>query len=433
MATGLLMLATFTVCYTLLAKRLSASILTAPMLFLGYGYLMARLNIMPIGQAEALLHVVAELALIILLFLDAAQTNLRALRHRHTWPLRMLVIGLPLTIAFGTLAAAPVLAGYPLVVAALVAAILAPTDAALGQAVVTNPAVPERSRRALTVESGLNDGLALPAILLFASLTAEMMDVDTTNWILFAVKQLVFGPLVGAVIGYIGGHMFLTAKRREMTSVTIEGIGAIAMAGGAYLAAGEIGGNGFISAFVAGLFFGNVVKGQCAFIYEFTESEGQMLTWGAFFLIGLALMPAALAHLDATSLVIILTSLFIVRPLAIWISLIGSDASGITRLFFGWFGPRGLATALFALLIVERIDHELGETVLFLAINAVWISALLHGISAVPAARWYGAAVARMGACAETEPLPPMRPPSGEPKQSVLETQTYQSNARGDR
>ncbi|MBO6757584.1 MAG: cation:proton antiporter [Roseibium sp.] len=414
MSDGLLYLAMFTVCYTLVAKQLSATIFTAPMVFLGFGFVLAQFGFMPVAQAEALLHIVAELALIILLFLDAAQIDLQLLRKRFVWPLRMLMIGLPLAIGIGTLAAWPFLGVYPVIVAALVAAILAPTDAALGQAVVTNPAVPERVRRALTVESGLNDGLALPVILLFASLTAEMMQQDATNWVLFGVQQVVFGPIVGGVMGFVGGHMFLAAKRRQMTSVTIEGIGAIAMAGGAYLAAGEVGGNGFIAAFVAGLFFGNVVKGQCAFIYEFTESEGQMLTWGAFFLIGLALLPQALDHLDAASLAIILISLFVVRPLAIWLSLIGTDARPTTRLFFGWFGPRGLATALFALLIVDRIDHALGETVLFLAINAVWISAVLHGISAVPAAKWYGAHIARSGDSAEAQPVPPMRPGSGE-------------------
>ncbi|MTH96167.1 sodium:proton antiporter [Roseibium sp. RKSG952] len=409
MATGLLLLAMFTVAYTLLAKRLSATILTAPILFLGAGYLMAMSGMMPVAEAEHLLHIVAELALIILLFLDAAQINLKALRDRHVWPLRMLVIGLPLSIVFGTIAAAPFLGAYPLVVAMLIAAILAPTDAALGQAVVTNPVVPERVRRALTVESGLNDGLALPAILLFASLTAEMMQTDATNWALFGAKQLVFGPLVGVIIGWIGGRVFLAAKRRQMTTVTIEGIGAIAMAGGAYLAAGEIGGNGFIAAFVAGLFFGNVVKGQCPFIYEFTESEGQMLTWGAFFLIGLALVPEALNHLDTTTLAIILISLFVVRPLAIWVSLIGTDAAPSTRLFFGWFGPRGLATALFALLVVDQIDHELGETVLMLATNAVWISAVLHGVSAVPGSKWFGMHVAARDKPPEAQPMPEMR------------------------
>ena len=137
------------------------------------------------------------------------------------------------------------------------------------------------------------------------------------------------------------------------------------------------------------MLFGNVVKGRCKFIYEFTESEGQMLTWGAFFLLGLALVPEAIHHLSMPVLAIILLSLFFVRPVAIWISLIKTDAPLITKLFFGWFGPRGLATALFALLIVPIVGHELAEPILYLAVNTVWISALLHGISAVVGANWY--------------------------------------------
>ncbi len=410
MATGLLMLAMFTVCYTLLAKTLSNGILTAPILFLGFGYLMAQTGLMPFDEAEHLLHIVAELALIILLFLDAAQINVKALRARHQWPFRMLLIGLPLAVLIGTAAAAPFLTTYPLIVAALAAALLAPTDAALGQAVVTNEAVPERVRRALTLESGLNDGLALPVILLFASLTAEVMHQETTNWLLFGAKQLIFGPLVGGIMGLVGGYLFLAAKRRKMTSATIEGIGAIAMAGAAYLSAGMVDGNGFISAFVAGLFFGNVIKGQCAFIYEFTESEGQMLSWGAFFLIGLALLPEAIAHLDAPTLAIIMISLFVVRPLAVWLSLTGTDAAPLTKVFFGWFGPRGLATALFALLIVDEIDPEIGEYMLILAVNTVWISAILHGVTAVPLAKWYGARMSDNEGAAEMEAVPPMRP-----------------------
>jgi NhaP-type Na+/H+ or K+/H+ antiporter len=182
------------------------------------------------------------------------------------------------------------------------------------------------------------------------------------------------------------------------------------MAGGAYLAAGMVDGNGFISAFVAGLFFGNVIKGQCAFIYEFTESEGQMLSWGAFFLIGLALLPDAIAHLDASTLIIILVSLFVVRPLAVWLSLTGTDAAPLTKLFFGWFGPRGLATALFALLVVDQIDHEIGEQLLNLAVNAVWISAVLHGVTAVPLAKWYGDRMSAQEGAAEMAEVPPMRP-----------------------
>ncbi len=402
---GFLLLTLFVVAFSMIAKRLTTTILTAPMLFIGFGYLLSGMELLDHQQAESALHLVAEVALIILLFLDAAQINLKALRERHVWPVRMLGLGLPLTLALGTLAAWPFLPGWPLVGVALVAAILAPTDAALGQAVVTNPLVPERTRRALTVESGLNDGMALPAVLLFASLTAEAMAQDGVDWLVFGAKQLLLGPLVGALAGLVGGAVLIWSKKRNFTADTFEGIGAIALAGAAYLGATEVGGNGFIAAFIAGLCFGNVVKGRCKFIYEFTESEGQMLTWGAFFLLGLALVPTALTHLTGPMLAIILISLFLVRPLAIWISLLGTDASKTTRIFFGWFGPRGLATALFALLVLEKVPHEFAETILNLAVNAVWISALLHGLSAQPAAKWYAARVAAMGPCAETEPI----------------------------
>jgi len=402
MTAGLLILTAFTAAFAMVARRLSSTVITAPMVFLALGTLLAFFDLLPHGQAESSLHLVAEIALIVLLFLDAAQIDLRALRSRHVWPVRMLLIGLPVAIALGTLAAFPFLPAWPLVAVALVASILAPTDAALGQAVVTNPIVPDRVRRALTVESGLNDGLALPAVLLFASLAAEAMDAEQTNWVMFGAKQLIFGPLVGIAIGLLGGKIVLYAQDHGLTSNTFEGVGALALAGTTYLAATLIGGNGFIAAFVAGLSFGNVIEGRCKFIYEFTESEGLVLTWGAFFLLGLALVPDALRHLDGPTLAIIFLSLFVVRPLAIWISLIGTDASPITRLFFGWFGPRGLATALFALLILEQIDHELAEPVLMLAVNTVWISALLHGLSAMPAAKWYAARVSAMGDCPET-------------------------------
>ncbi len=405
MTTGLLALALFTVMFTMVARRLSSTIVTAPMLFLALGYVLSEAHVVPPTQTEAMLHVVAEIALLVLLFLDAAQINLAALRRQHVWPIRMLIIGLPLAIVLGTLLAWPLLPGWPLAAVALIAAVLAPTDAALGQAVVTHPAVPARARRALTVESGLNDGLVLPAILLLACLTAESGSPGDTNWLTFGAKQLILGPLVGIVAGLTGGAVLLLAKAHKTTSDTFEGVGAIAMAGATYLAAAAIGGNGFIAVFAAGLCFGNVVKGRCKFVYQFTESEGQLLTWGAFFLIGLALLPAALDQLTWATLTLILLSLFVVRPLAIWIALIGTDASSVTKLFFGWFGPRGLATALFALLVVGQIDHDMAGPVLAIAINTVWISALLHGISAAPGARWYANKVEAMGQCPEMQPI----------------------------
>ncbi|MBT6202208.1 MAG: cation:proton antiporter [Alphaproteobacteria bacterium] len=403
MSTILLIVAVFTAAFAMVAKRMNSTMLTAPMIFIALGAVLSLLGDWPHAGAETALHVVAEVALIVLLFIDAAQIDLGALRKQHAWPQRMLLIGLPGAMLIGTAVAWLFMPDWPIFALALVAAILAPTDAALGQAVITNPAVPERARRALTVESGLNDGLALPAVLLFASLASFEMSGDDTDWLIFAAMQLTLGPLVGTAGGSLGGFVLLQAKARRLTSDTFAGIGAIALAGGIYMGADAIGGNGFIAAFVAGLCFGNVVKGRCKFVYEFTESEGQLLTWGAFFMLGLVLVPSALAHLTWATATLILISLFFVRPIAIWLSLLGSDASPTSRLFFGWFGPRGLATALFALLIVPAIDPDFAEPILALAINAVWISALLHGLSAQPGARWYAARVAAMGPCPETQ------------------------------
>jgi NhaP-type Na+/H+ or K+/H+ antiporter len=392
---GLLIVTLFTLAFTMVARWLSGTVVTAPMIFLGLGWGLSLSGLIPYTEVKGTLHLVAEVALIVVLFLDAAQTNVRALRVRHVWPVRMLAIGLPLMIVLGTLAAYPFLPGWPLVAVALVAAILAPTDAALGLVVVTNPVVPERVRQALTVESGLNDGLVLPAVLLLASLAAAA-EGEQTNWVLFAAKQVLLGPAVGILCGYVGGRGLLFAQQRALTSDAFEGIGALALAGSAYLAATEVGGNGFISAFCAGLAFGHVVGQRCKFVFEFTEGDGQLLIWAAFLMLGMALVPDAISQLTAAGLAIILGSLFVVRPLAIWLSLIGTDASPLTRLFFGWFGPRGLATALFSLLIVEKVAVEIAEPVLALAINAVWISAILHGLSAAPAAKWYGSRVAAM-------------------------------------
>jgi NhaP-type Na+/H+ or K+/H+ antiporter len=399
---GFLALCILTVGYALVAKRLSSTILTAPILFICLGAALSVGGLVPPETGEALLHPVAEVALVILLFLDAAQTDLAALRQRRIWPQQMLLIGLPASILLGTFFGALLFPEWSIVTVALAAAILTPTDAALGQAVVTNEAIPIRPRRALTVESGLNDGLALPVILLLAALVTASEAQDSVEWLIFGAKQVLLGPIAGVIVGAIGGWAFLCAKAVGTTSETYEGVGALALAGSAYLGAVLIGGNGFIAAFVAGLAFGAVVKGTCRFVYEFTESEGQLLIWAAFFLLGVAVVPDAIAHLTLPMLGLILASLFVVRPVAIWLSLIGTDAQPITKFFFGWFGPRGLATALFALLVLEHLPHALGQDILHLAINAVWISAILHGITAAPGARWYAAKISQMGPCPET-------------------------------
>ncbi len=394
---GLFIILVCVVAYCMVAKRASSSIITAPMVFLAIGILIANSSIMGPENTESMLDLVAEVSLIILLFLDASQSDLAALRRDHVWPQRMLLIGLPLCIAIGVIVAIPLFPDLPLPLLALMAAILAPTDAALGQAVVNNKNVPERERRSLTVESGLNDGMALPIILLFASLVMglEAGGAEETNWFAFGIMQVVLGPIAGVTLGWLGARLFLYAEAQQLTAPTYEGIAVLALAGSSYLFAQLIGGNGFIASFVAGLIFGHLIKGHCRFIYEFSESEGQMLVWAAFLFIGLGLLPEALSALSWPVVVYILLSFFFVRPLAICLSLLGTDTSNVTRLFFGWFGPRGLATALFALLVAEELNHEYAEAVVVLAVNAVWMSALLHGITASPGADWYARKAAK--------------------------------------
>jgi NhaP-type Na+/H+ or K+/H+ antiporter len=374
--------------YAFFAKRLASTIVTAPILFLGLGYIISLSGFMASANAEALLHIVAETALIILLFADASQTDFTALKKKHIWPQRMLLIGLPLAIVLGAAVASLLFPSWSIFAVALVASSLAPTDAALGQAVVSNKDVPIQERRTLVVESGLNDGLALPLILFFACTLATMEGEHQGNFLIFTAQQLILGPAIGVLFGWLGGKALLWAQARKFSESEYEGIAAIAVAISAYVAASMVDGNGFIAAFCAGLAFGNTVKERVKQVAEFVESEGQILVWAAFLLIGIVLLPDALHHLYLPILALICLSLFVIRPLAMSVSLIGSDAQPLTRLFFGWFGPRGLATALFALLIVGDINRVYSELVLVIAINAVWISALLHGVSAAPGAAW---------------------------------------------
>jgi len=378
--------------YAMLARRLSGWIMTPPLFFLALGWGLSEAGLVHLEGAELGLHSLAEITLVILLFSDATMINAGVLRRLLVWPERMLALGLPLAIALGTMIALLLLPGWNLWEAALIAAIMAPTDAALGQAVVTNKAVPERIRTALTVESGLNDGLALPAVLFFGCIAVgDIHDNVQNSWLLFTAQQIGLGALAGAAIGWLGGRAVRHAAETGLTSEISEGIGALALAGIAYFGSIAIGGNGFLAAFVGGLAFGEATKRRCRFVGEFMEAEGQVLVWLTFLLVGAVLMPMAARHIEPIAISMILISLFIVRPLAIWLSLWGTDASPQAKAFMGWFGPRGLATVLFALLVVGEFEALVrGEEILTIAAMAVGLSALLHGITAAPAAKRFG-------------------------------------------
>lgn len=396
--------------YAMVSAKLEGTVLTAPLLFVAFGFVIGAggLDLADIDLSHSMLHLVAELTLILVLFSDAARIDLKLVRRDHNLPLRMLVLGLPLAIVFGTAAAAWLFPGFGLWEAALLAALLAPTDAALGQPVVSNPAVPQRIRQAINIESGLNDGIALPAVLLFAALASMHGGGESQNWITFGVLQIVLGPLAGIAIGYVGAKLIDGAAESGAASTSFQGIAILALACLAYLASEAIGGNGFIAAFVSGMVFGNTIKHECDFLFEFMETEGQLLMLITFVVFGMALLPEGLADLQPAHLVYAALSLTVIRMLPVALSLIGSGVSVPTVGFLGWFGPRGLASILFVLLILEEAEIPHEADILSVTVLTVALSTLLHGISAAPFATAYSRLAARMGECAESQPVADM-------------------------
>jgi len=395
--------------FSLLSGRLQGSVITAPMVFVGFGFLIGPggLSIADVDPGQSVIHTIAELTLILVLFSDAARIDVKRLRTDHNLPVRMLMFGLPLTIILGAIVARLMFPSFSLWEAALLAALLAPTDAALGQSVVTAKEVPVRVRQAINVESGLNDGIALPAVLLLAALAGGYQEsVGAGEWLVFGLLQVTLGPLVGLAIGYTGGRLLDSAGQRGWATTSFQGIGILALALLIFMLAELVGGNGFIAAFIGGMTFGYTVRHRCTFLFEFMETEGQLLMLLTFLVFGAALLPPGLASLDLTIFTYAVLSLTLIRMIPIGISLLGAGLRIPTNLFLGWFGPRGLASILFVMLILEEAEIVHRSQLFSIIIVTVGLSVLLHGLTAAPFARRYGTVAGRMGECEENQPAP---------------------------
>jgi NhaP-type Na+/H+ or K+/H+ antiporter len=334
-----------------------------------------------------------------LLFADAATVPLRDVRGDIGLPGRLLGIGLPLTMILGALLAKAMFPEVSWAGAALVACILAPTDAALGLAVVTNKAVPVRIRRGLNVESGLNDGIATPFVTVFLAIVAAE-EAGGGSFGVEALASIGLALAVAAAVGVVGGWLLVQARVRGWTSGTSEQIAGIGLALLAYAGAVAIGGNGFVSAFAGGLAFGAVTRGQEHRAVEFTETValiGSLVVWaifGAVFLAALLKMDLSWAAIGYAVL-----SLTVVRMVPVALALIGQRFRPDTLAFIGWFGPRGLASVVFTLLAVESL-REGGPGVDLLIQVASWtilLSVVLHGLSAGPLGVLYGRRVNQAG------------------------------------
>jgi NhaP-type Na+/H+ or K+/H+ antiporter len=395
-----IVLASVVFAFGLVSRRLEGTILTAPIVFVAAGMVLgpAGLGLVEFGLDSHTVLLLGEIALALVLFTDAARINLSALRQNEGLPLRLLGIGMALTIALGTAAAALLLTDLSFWEAAIVGTVLAPTDAALGQAVVSNPRVPVRIRQALNVEAGLNDGLSVPFLALFLILAVEEQSLTANHWIRFALEQVGLGVLVGVGVGLAGGWLVSLASRRGWMSGSFQRLALLALALIAWALADQIGGNGFIAAFVGGLAVGPSVERVGEQLIRFSEAEGQLLNLSVFFIFGV-LVLGVIQPLSWEVALYALLSLTVIRMLPVSLSLLGTHVRGITVLFAGWFGPRGLASIVLGLIVVEEAPLLSGRGEIEVVVaSTVLLSVLLHGVTAAPLSAVYARRVQGMSA-----------------------------------
>lgn len=390
--------------YGLISRRLEGSVITAPMSFVAAGMVLgpAALGLVNFDLENETVLLVAEFALALLLFTDATRVDLRALNSPPHLPARLLGVGMPLTIVLGAVAAALVLPGLSFWEAAIVAAVLAPTDAALGQAVVSDERVPATVRRSLNVEAGLNDGLSVPFLALFIALAlAEEEALTGGQWILFPLQQIGFGVLVGALVGASGAWLVREAIRWGWISDTFERLALLALALLAYALAGLAGGNGFIAAFAGGLCAGPFLRGIGERAVGFADAEGQLLNAAVFFTFGAVAIPFILDEMDLSVAIYAGLSLSVIRMLPVGIALLGTRLRGVSVLFMGWFGPRGLASIILGLVFLEESASLSASVEISTVVAAtVLLSVLLHGLTSSPLSTLYARSAATMSPAA---------------------------------
>lgn len=385
--------------FAAISGRVMGTSITAPIVFVAGGLILGAeaLGLADLHVGAEVVRLLAEVTLALVLFSDASRVNLPTLRTTISLPARLLGIGLPLTIAAG-FAAALVVLDLTWPEALLLAVILAPTDAALGQAVVTLPILPSRVRLGLNLESGLNDGICVPLFLIVLAIGhAEAGTIGGGAAARLVVEQIGYGILAGLVAGAIAAAILVVTDRRHSIDPLWAQTVPVSAALLAYTAAVPLGGSGFIAAFVGGLTFGAIRHRGADSREGGDEDEARMLDgFGdlasavTFIVFGAVLLGPTLGDLSWAMLGYAVVSLTVVRMLPVALSLIGTHPRAPTAAFLGWFGPRGLATIVFVILIFEEPGVLPNEDLLLdTAIITVALSVLAHGVSAAPLAGRY--------------------------------------------
>ena len=379
--------------YAISSRALARRLIAAPLAFVAAGAALGFL-IGPMERESLVsLKLVAELTLVLILFHDAAQVRPREIDDDRWAIVRLLVIGFPLTVLLGYLVARGLFPELPAMMALLLAAALAPTDAGLGAPTVLNPRVPIRVRRLLNVESGLNDGLATPVVLFALAAVAGQEGLQPVVSLGEAMVDLGLGVVLGIVWGALGGILLGLSRRSRWSTPPSRALGVLTLPLLAYGSAVLVTANGFVAAFIAGTAFAGTARWiqHEDTALELTEALADPLGYAVWLVFGFATVPLVWSAVGARELLFALLALTVLRMGPVVLSLVGTGFRPPTWLFIGWFGPRGLASVVFALLAIETLEGDENlRTVLATISVAVLLSVLLHGMSAPPAARRYG-------------------------------------------
>ena len=378
--------------YGYFSKLLSRFNISGPMVFTAVGVLLSSLVLgdKPVGFNAEVVQIVAEIALILVLFSDAAALDLQKLKAKWRLPFRLLFVAMPITIVFAYFTASAMFPGESPLYILLLALILAPTDAALGKIVVSDKRIPETVRNTINVESGLNDGIVFPVLLTVLALIASEGSGSSDGWMGYIAQQISIGAVAGALVGWTGAKLSQITLKKGWIEHQYLNLIPIALAILSFYFAEHFHGNGYIAAFFAGLFLGNTSKSLRKNVEEFAESEGELLIMVSFLVFGLVFVPFMIPYLTLNSWIFAFLSLTFLRmlPIVIGFGFFKLDLS--TRLFIGWFGPRGIASILYILVAVHQLGTLEGHEEIFaVASLTILLSIILHGLSAKPLALLY--------------------------------------------
>jgi NhaP-type Na+/H+ or K+/H+ antiporter len=391
-------IAAVVVAFAAVSRRSTESPITPAIVFVSLGILLGNevLGWIDLGPETAPVRVLAEATLTLVLFADASRIDMSALRRGYAVPARLLGIGLPLTIVAGAALAAAIYGQLSPAEAVVLAVVLAPTDAALGQAVVTDPRLPSRIRQGLNVESGLNDGICVP--LLFIALAVAEADahaVSGSHAVHLVVEEIGYGILGGAIAGAATALVVRFCDRRELIEPTWLQILPVGGAALAYGLAAPLGGSGFIAAFVGGMVFGGLRRRAGGELTYLLEENGELLNGVTLVVFGAAILGPALPDLTWKAVVYAVLSLTAVRMLPVAVAMLGTGARLPTVAYLGWFGPRGLASIVFGVILVDEADLPHTQPILLAILITIALSVYAHGLSARPLTdrytRWFSA------------------------------------------